>query len=428
MRDTVLARRRFLRICATFSMGAVVSACTTTPPAAPAVAPTLPPELATAVPVITPFVTATATPQVNVTATPRLRLPPAPAAGPRTIADIGDFAELVKRAQAEGELSVIGLSREWLNYGEIIESYKNTYGIRIIEQIPDASSSDQIAMIRQTAGQVGIQVPDVVEVGLDIATIAASDGLFQRYQHQLWDEVPSTLKDAAGLWCAGYYGVMTFAINSNMVKSLPNGWSDLRNSEYKSQFAIPADPQQSITSQYSIVSAALSNAGSLDDVQPGLRLLAELNVLGIFNDHAGSRSSIVIGETPIVPMWSYIAYALKASSGSNPPIAVVVPEPIIATGYACAINAYATHPYAARLWVEHVFANTTQMLYAKAFATPARLGALIANAVIPVDKQTNTPTAKQLLDAQFLSLAQQKQASSVITSQWDNIVNLTIIK
>lgn len=428
MQEIVRARRRFLRICASLSMSAVASACTTTPPAAPAVAPTLPPELATAVPVITPFVTATATPQVNVTATPRLHLPAAPAAGPRTIADVGDFAELVKRAQAEGELSVIGLSREWLNYGEIIESYKNTYGIRIIEQSPDASSSDQIAMIRQTAGQVGIQVPDVVEVSLDIATAAAREGLFQRYQHQGWDDVPPALKDPDGMWSAAYYGVMTFAINANMVKTVPKGWNDLRNNDYKSQFAIPADPQQSITSQYAIVSAALSNAGSLDDAQPGLRLLAELNVLGIFTDHAGSRSSIVIGETPIVPMWSYISYALRASSGNNPPIAVVVPEPMIAAGYACAVNAYATHHYAARLWIEHVMANATQLLYAKAFATPARLGSLIATDVIPADKQANSPTAKQLLDAQFLSYAQQKQANSVIAAQWDKIVNLTIIK
>jgi putative spermidine/putrescine transport system substrate-binding protein len=65
---------------------------------------------------------------------------------------ISEISELVKLAQAEAELSAIGLSREWLNYGEIIESYKNTYGIRVIEQAPDASSSEQLATIRQTAG------------------------------------------------------------------------------------------------------------------------------------------------------------------------------------------------------------------------------------------------------------------------------------
>lgn len=426
--DSVTARRRFLRRCAIMCVSPVVLACTQTPPQAPAVAPTIAPELVTSIPTLTPLQTITPTSRVALTTTPRSQLPPAPVAAEASLVDVGDFAELVKRAQAEGELSVIGLSREWLNYGEIIESYKNTYGIRIIEQSPDASSSQQIATIHQTAGQRGIQVPDVIDVGADVASIAAQTGLLQPYRVQVWDEVPPALRDVAGYWTGGYYGVMAFAINADVVKSPPKGWKELQNPLFKSQFALSADPHMSLTVQYAVISAALANQGTPDDVLPGLQTMASLRQSGVLSDRAGNRNSVTIGETPIVPMWSFVAYALKMTTANNPQIAVVLPEPLVGAAYAHAINAYATHPYAARLWLEHVMSTPVQLMYAKAMATPARVSAMLASNAFPADILARIPTAAKMAKALFLTPTQQLRASELIASQWDSIVQLTIIQ
>ena len=427
MRDSKLARRQMLRMCTMMGIGMLTTACTTSPPQAPVLAPTWPPELVTQIPTLTPYETAQPTPvRQQATPTPPPRLPSAPAAGPLQLSDIGDFAELVKLAQAEAELSVIGLSREWLNYGEIIESYKNTYGIRVIELAPDASSSEQLATIRQTAGQTGIQVPDVVDVSLDVATSPVAQGLFQAYQSQFWGDVPEALKDPTGLWCATYYGVMTFAVNADVVKSPPKTWSELRNSTYKSQFALPADPRQSATAQYAVIAAALANDGAPDDVSAGLQFFAELNQQGIINNQVGSRSRLLIGETPIVPMWSYIAYAIQASSANNPQITVVVPEPVVGAAYVHAINAYAMHPYAARLWMEHVLATSTQQMYAKASATPVRITNLRATQALSSELMARLPAVNKMNKTLFLSGAQLTQARNLIATQWDSVVQLTI--
>lgn len=378
------------------------------------------------IPTLTPFESPTPTNVTEATVTPRLQLPPAPTPAPATLTDIGDMTELVKRAQAEGELSVIGLSREWLNYGEIIESFKNTYGIRVVEQTPDATSTQQIDTIRQTAGQTGIQVPDVVDVSHIVAINAASQGLFQPYRTQVWDDVPDSLKDASGAWTAAYFGVMMFVVNADVVKSPPKGWQDLRNAIYKSQVALPANPHASLTAQYAVMSAALANDGSVDDAMPGIQYFAALRTAGILNDQAGDRNSINIGETPIVPMWSFVAYAVRTSSTSK--VVAVLPEPIVGAAYAHAINAYATHPYAARLWLEHTLSNSSQLSYAKAGATPARVAALAADKAIPADIVTRIPAPAKMSKVRFLTPEQLARVSELIATQWDSVVQLTIIK
>ncbi|MCE2850649.1 MAG: hypothetical protein LW717_05590 [Chloroflexaceae bacterium] len=158
----------------------------------------------------------------------------------------------------------------------------------------------------------------------------------------------------------------------------------------------------------------------------GLQFFAELNQQGIINNQVGSRSRLLIGETPIVPMWSYIAYAIQASSANNPQITVVVPEPVVGAAYVHAINAYAMHPYAARLWMEHVLATSTQQMYAKASATPVRITNLRATQALSSELMARLPAVNKMNKTLFLSGAQLTQARNLIATQWDSVVQLTI--
>jgi putative spermidine/putrescine transport system substrate-binding protein len=167
-------------------------------------------------------------------------------------------------------------------------------------------------------------VPDVVDVSLDVAAGLAAQGLFQAYQSQFWDDVPDALKDPSGLWCATYYGVMTFAVNADVVKSPPKTWPELRNATYKSPVCPPCRP--TAIDDVSVRGHRCSTCQrwvANDDA--GLRFFAELNQQGSSIIKWAVAAALLIGETPIVPMWSYIAFAIQASSANNPQITVVVP-------------------------------------------------------------------------------------------------------
>src|SRR5262245_63405006 len=46
------------------------------------------------------------------------------------------MAQLVNAAKQEGELTVIALPRDWCGYGELIDSYKQKYSLKVNELNP----------------------------------------------------------------------------------------------------------------------------------------------------------------------------------------------------------------------------------------------------------------------------------------------------
>ena len=77
-----------------------------------------------------------------------------PAAEEAAAAPAG-MEELVAAAQAEGELTVIALPRNWCNYGEVIDSFAAKYGIKVNEVDPKlapATSSKPSGPTRRTRG------------------------------------------------------------------------------------------------------------------------------------------------------------------------------------------------------------------------------------------------------------------------------------
>ena len=152
----LLARRRFLQLSAFVGAGAVIAACGAKAPAAPATDATAAPAAeATMAPEATATVAAaaaTAAPEATVAPTAEPALPAAPAPGPLSAADVGGMDGLIAKAKAEGELNVIALPHDWLNYGEVISSFTKKYGIKVNELNPDAGSGDEVAAIKANAG------------------------------------------------------------------------------------------------------------------------------------------------------------------------------------------------------------------------------------------------------------------------------------
>jgi len=350
---------------------------------------------------------------------------PATGAGPASTGGISQA--LIDAAKAEGELTVIALPHDWLNYGEMIANFSSKYGIKVNELDPNAGSGDEIEAIKANKNNKGPQAPDVIDVGFAFGPSAKAEGLLQPYKVATWDDIPADLKDPEGYWYGDYYGALAFMVNTDVVKNVPQDWSDLLKPEYAGQVALAGDPRSSNQAIQSVYAAALANGGSLDDAAPGLDFFSKLNQAGNFVPVIGKNTTFATGETPILITWDYLALSARDTLAGNPPVEVVVPASAVFAGvYLQAISAYAPHPNAAKLWMEYLYSDEGQLTWLKGYGHPIRYDTLVKNNAVPADLAAKLPSAELYTKAVFPTLTQLERAKQVITSQWDTAVKADV--
>src|ERR1700729_2631116 len=170
--------------------------------------------------------------------------------------------DLIAAAKREGQLTVIALPRDWCGYGALIDGFKAKYGITVNELNPDGGSGDEIEAIKANKANKGPQAPDVIDVGLSFGPAAKAEGLLQPYEVSTWDTIPDAAKDADGYWTGDYYGVLSFAVNSDIVKTPPADWSDLLKPEFKGSVALAGDPRSSNQATMGVYAAGLAGGGA----------------------------------------------------------------------------------------------------------------------------------------------------------------------
>src|SRR5215510_13182142 len=134
---------------------------------------------------------------------------------------------LIAAAKEEGTLSTIALPRDWLNYGALIDSFKEKYGIEVNELDPNAGSGDELEAIRANKDNQGPQAPDVIDVGYAFGPQAKDEGLLQPYKVSTWATIPQSAKDPEGYWYGDYFGALAIEVNSDVVANPPQDWADL---------------------------------------------------------------------------------------------------------------------------------------------------------------------------------------------------------
>jgi putative spermidine/putrescine transport system substrate-binding protein len=337
--------------------------------------------------------------------------------------------QLVTAAKQEGQLTTIALPHDWCNYGEVISTFKQKYGLKVNELNPDAGSGDEIEAIKANKGNKGPQAPDVIDVGLSFGPSAKKEGLIQPYKVATWATIPSRQKDAEGYWYGDYYGVLAFEINADIVKNPPRDWADLLKPEYKNSVALAGDPRASAQAIQSVLAAGLAMANGNMDRAPeaGLKFFADLNRAGNFVPVIGKVASLAQGATPIVIRWDYNALADRDTLKGNPKVEVVVPRSGVVAGvYVQAISAYAPHPNAAKLWMEHLYSDEGQLAWLKGYCHPIRFQDLVKRKKVPADLLAKLPPAEAYDRAVFPTLEQEAKAKEIITKQWDSVVGANV--
>ena len=350
--------------------------------------------------------------------------PSAAASAGASQAATGPSQDLIDAAKKEGTLTTIALPHNWCDYGDMLTGFKTKYGLSINELNPDGGSGDEINAIKANKGSTGPQAPDVIDVGLSFGPQAKTDGLIQPYKVSTWNDIPDSAKDADGFWYGDYYGVMSFEVNTAVIKTVPQTFQDLLKPDYKNSVALAGAPTVSNQAISAVWAAGIANGGSLDNAAPGLDFFKQLNAAGNFVPVIGKTATVAQGETPIRLAWTYNALADKDSLAGNPAITVVVPSAAKFGGmYVQAISAYAPHPNAAKLWMEYLYSNEGQNIWLKGYCNPIRYDAMVKAGAVDSAAQAKLPDTSGTV---LPTLAQITAATDVITKGWPTTVGAVV--
>ncbi|MEO3859720.1 extracellular solute-binding protein [Acrocarpospora sp. B8E8] len=301
---------------------------------------------------------------------------------------------LIEAAQKEGQLVLVGVPRDWVNYGEIIDEFSDKYDVKVTALKPEATSAQQLSATEN---------PDVYDLSLDVAV--ANAARFAPYRVLGWQDIADDLKDAAGAWYAGYGGYMSIGYDPAKMAA-PASFAALLKPG--TTVALPGDPIRTASGFGGVMATSL--VGGKPDAARGLKFFADLKKAGVLA--TPDRAAALLD-------WDYLnmARAATAAEQDKPELRVTIPkDTVLASHYVQAINANAKHPAAARLWQEFLFSNEGQNLFLRGYARPVRLeamemrGGLDQEAAAKLPKVYGTPVT--------LTIPQQDAAKTYLQQHW----------
>ena len=350
-----------------------------------------------------------------------------------TVVPMGGAA-LLTAAKAEAELTTVAIGVEDSYYVPVIAAFETFSGINLDAQHTTYPPKSAVADL-QTAKTAGNPPPyDVIEITQSTAEKAASEGLVTPYVSTLWTDIPSVFKDADGNWAASYFGLVSLITNTTVSKGFePKSWDELASSSKapKGAFAMLGDPRTGQPLEgglglLTVMSAALANDGSLDDVEPGLKLLGELVDKGIFD--VKLPSSLVAlpdtagaSDTPVKALYSFdLPLAQHSGKASQTTVVGNVPTDGQLVGfYPQAIAKGAPHPHAAKLWLEFLQSDQGAEVFLKNGAIPTRFhaisqfGSAKLKALLPPAASLNAPVP---------SISQITAAQKTVDDKWTTYI------
>ncbi len=341
---------------------------------------------------------------------------------------------LLEGARAEGTVIAPAIGEPHSYYTPVIEGFEEFAGFEMDLPHPTFPAPAQVSALRD---DIDAGVPprfDVLEITQSTGDRAAEEGLITPYTPDSWSDIPSVLKDPDGMWAASYFGLLSFIVNTTATGGfVPTSWDELRNGPdtLEGAFAMLGDPRtgqpfEGGLALLTVMSAALANGGSLDDVEPGLGLLGELVEKKIFDlDDALSLvalpDTIATGPTSIRALASFDT-PLARWNGEQEDVTVESAAPsdgLIAVFYPQALVTDAQHPQAAKLWIDHLQSDDAAEAFLRNGAIPARHGAIAESGsaelrdLLPPEAERNAPVP---LPSQITA------AQAVVDEKWTQYI------
>jgi len=327
----------------------------------------------------------------------------------------GGMSALVAAAKKEGTLNVIALPPTWANYGNIIKTFSQKYGIKINSANPAGTSQQEVNAIKQESGTAA--APDVVDVGQSFAL--ANTSLFAPYKVSTWSAIPAAQKESTGLWYEDYGGYMAIGYSSKF--GTITSMSQLLGPKFKGAVALNGDPTSANAGLNGVMLANLVQGGTPDDISKGVAFFHQLKQAGNFNPVSATGATIKAGTTPVVFNWDYLN--LPSYVGVSNWKVFIPANAVLGGYYAQAINKGAPHPAAARLWEEFLYSQAAsggQNLWLQGGARPVEQTAMTSNGSIDKTAAAKLPAVSGT--PVFLSESQSTSAATYLSANWQKAI------
>jgi putative spermidine/putrescine transport system substrate-binding protein len=275
-------------------------------------------------------------------------------------------ADLTAGAKREGKLVSYGMSDDWVNFENVFKAIEQRYGVK--HEDTDMTSAEEITRL---LAERNAPVADIADIGYDFLGRLLENNLAMSYRNAQWDKIPAQFKDPEGRWTVAYWGAISFLVNTDKVKTLPETWNDLLKPDYK-DLVCSRDPRVSTYATASVLAAAYANGGGEGNVQPGIDWFKKLR------DSGNLRKGVVLnvasvqkGECPISLVYDFDGFAKRDATGL--PLKVIIPkDATVGMLFAQYISAVAPHPNAAKVAIDFFFSDEGQVLLAQGYAHPSR--------------------------------------------------------
>lgn len=278
--------------------------------------------------------------------------------------------DLIKNAQKEGDLQSVGMPDDWANWKGSWEAITDTYGISHGDV--DMTSAEELS---QFAAEKDDPTKDIGDIGLSMTPEAIKQDVIGTYKASTWDSFPDWAKDPDGRWIMTYTGSLAFIANTEFTDGkCPTSWEEVKSGDY---LVSVGNVLGGAASQVAVLSCAIANGGSMDNVQPGIDYFKELAKAGRLDTGDTTSARLASGEMVCcVGNYDYSVLAWRDNIvAENPSMELDITIPSdgsVTNGYAQIINKYAPHPNAAGLAIEYLCSDEGAINRAEGYARPTK--------------------------------------------------------
>lgn len=282
------------------------------------------------------------------------------------------LSELVTKGQEEGDVQSVGMPDDWANWKGSWEGIKTTYGLSHGDV--DMTSAEELS---QFAAEKDDPTKDMGDIGLSMTPEAIKQDVIGSFKASTWDQFPDWAKDPEGRWVMTYTGSISFIANTESTGGkCPASWAEVKSGDY---LVSVGNVLGGAASQVAVLSCAIANGGSLDNIQPGIDFFKELAAAGRLDTGDTTSARLASGEMVCcVGNYDYSVLSWRDNIvAENPDMKLDITIPSdgsVTNGYAQILNKFAPHPHAAGLAIEYLCSDEGAIDRARGYARPTKQG------------------------------------------------------